>query len=161
MSREYRQRGGKRAPSGLTREEYLKRYREENRKELSDKARKARYTEKYVLANPDMYIISRAKCHAKRTGLPFNLEKGDIKIPEICPVLGIPIFRNIGGKGMTPNSPSIDKIIPELGYVKGNVQIISQRANVMKNDATLEELERFANWVLNELIPSYKTSTPS
>lgn len=161
MSREYRQRGGKRAPSGLTRKEYLKRYKEENREILNKKALKARYSEKWAIANPESYILSRTKGAAKRQGIPFDLEKQDIIIPEVCPVLGIPLFRNIGGKGMIPNSPSIDRIIPELGYTKGNIQIISQRANVMKNDATLEELERFANWVLNELIPSYKTSTPS
>ena len=102
-------------------------------------------------------MLSRAKGTAKRLGLDFNLELSDIVIPETCPALGIPLYRNIGGKGMIPNSPSLDKIRPELGYTKGNIQVLSQRANVMKNDATPEELEKFAKWVLNELIPSYKT----
>jgi hypothetical protein len=44
-------------------------------------------------------------------------------------------------------SPSLDRIKPELGYVPGNIQVISARANVMKNDATPEELLAFANWV--------------
>lgn len=157
--REYRQRGGKRSPSGLSREEYLKRYREENRERLTAQARKQRYCEKYVVANPEAHILSRAKQAAKKAGVAFNLDKSDIVIPTHCPILKIPIYRNIGGKGMSPNSISIDRIIPELGYVKGNIQIISQRANVMKNDASVEELELFANWVLNQLIPSLRTST--
>jgi hypothetical protein len=47
-------------------------------------------------------------------------------------------------------SPSLDKIDPEKGYVKGNVMWMSQLANAMKNNATKEELKQFANWVLKE-----------
>lgn len=47
---------------------------------------------------------------------------------------------------MNPNedSPSIDKVIPELGYVRGNVWVISNKANRIKNNATLEELKLFS-----------------
>lgn len=45
------------------------------------------------------------------------------------------------------NSPSVDKIIPQLGYVKGNVQIISNRANIMKNDATLEDVKALLKYM--------------
>jgi hypothetical protein len=48
------------------------------------------------------------------------------------------------------NTSSLDKIIPELGYVKGNVQWLSQKANTMKSNATRTELENFAQWILNE-----------
>lgn len=66
----------------------------------------------------------------------------DIMIPEICPVLGIPIICGTRGrKGGTPNSPSIDRIEPFKGYTRGNVRIISNRANTLKNDATIEELD--------------------
>ena len=47
------------------------------------------------------------------------------------------------------NSPSIDRIDSNKGYIKGNVRIISLRANMMKNDANLQELEEFCKNVLN------------
>ena len=88
-----------------------------------------------------MRIYTRAKSRAKQFGIPFNLEKSDIVVPDACPVLGLTILHHQGRKGYHPNSPSIDKIKPDLGYVKGNVRIISARANLLKNNATVEELE--------------------
>ena len=73
--------------------------------------------------------------------------KEDIIIPEFCPVLGFKLERNFG-KTAAPNSPSVDCIIPERGYVPGNIQVISYKANAMKNNATEEELVSFALWVL-------------
>lgn len=45
-----------------------------------------------------------------------------------------------------PNSPSLDKIVPELGYVKGNIVVVSLRANQIKSDATIEELQAVAKF---------------
>jgi hypothetical protein len=84
-------------------------------------------------------ILSRLKYRAANAGIPFNLTKEDIQIPTHCPILGLELNWN-QGKGYHPDSPSVDKIRPELGYVKGNVRVISARANLLKNDATVEEL---------------------
>lgn len=43
--------------------------------------------------------------------------------------------------------PTIDRIIPALGYVPGNIVVISHRANRMKSDGTAEEHERIAAWL--------------
>lgn len=97
---------------------------------------------KYLENNTESVILYRTKQRAAKCNLPFNLELSDIVIPKICPLLEIPII--IGTKEDYRQSPSIDKIIPELGYVKGNVRIISMMANTMKNSANKELLRIFA-----------------
>lgn len=62
-------------------------------------------------------------------------------IPETCPVLGIPL--TIGGK-RSPSSPSLDRIDPALGYVPGNIRVISDRANRLKGARSLHALLRLA-----------------
>ena len=44
------------------------------------------------------------------------------------------------------NSPTIDRIVPELGYVKGNVVVVSAKANRIKNDATITEILSVYNY---------------
>ena len=98
-------------------------------------------------------IYSAAKARATRRGLPFNLELSDIKIPSHCPILGIPLVSVVGcGMGSIKarnNSPSIDRIDNTKGYVKGNVIIISMRANNLKSDGTLEEIFAIADFFRN------------
>lgn len=54
----------------------------------------------------------------------------------------------IQGDGIaTDNSPSIDEIIPGKGYVRGNIMIISWKANRLKNNARLEDLEKIVNYI--------------
>lgn len=87
-------------------------------------------------------IYQRCKSRAKIAGIPFNLDLNDIVVPTHCPVLGILLKTSTGRQGYHPASPSLDKIRPHLGYVKGNVRVISARANLLKNDASVEELEK-------------------
>jgi hypothetical protein len=88
-----------------------------------------------------MWVSARSR--AKVKGIPFSIKLTDIPaIPIICPVLGIPLTHNLGHKGHVPGSPSLDRKIPTKGYIPGNIQIISQRANQIKNDATIEEIEK-------------------
>jgi hypothetical protein len=70
----------------------------------------------------------------------FNLELADIVVPTECPVLGIPIIPFCGK--FAPNSPSIDRIDSSKGYTKDNIIVVSFRANCIKNNATVEELEK-------------------
>lgn len=85
-------------------------------------------------------ILAQAKSRAKRLGLSFDIDIDDINIPEVCPVLKIPIKKNVVS-GWHDNSPSLDRIDNCKGYTKGNVRVISNRANRLKCDATLNELE--------------------
>lgn len=101
-------------------------------------------------------IWEGAKKRAKENGVTFLLTVHDIPdVPSECPVLGIAIKPNIKA-GPLDSSPSLDKLVPSLGYVPGNVRIISNRANRIRSDATAKELmliakdcllleERYAN----------------
>lgn len=83
-------------------------------------------------------ILHGARVRAKKDGCPCIVTEVDIVIPEFCPVFGVRLQRGV--KRRTDASPSLDKIVPERGYVPGNVWVISWRANRIKNNATLEEL---------------------
>ena len=83
-------------------------------------------------------IWSRAKYRAKQKGLEFSLTKEDILIPEVCPLLGIKIISQAKDR---LHSPSLDRIDSNRGYTPDNIWIISSRANTLKNDASLQELE--------------------
>lgn len=129
---------------------YVKKNEEKIRTQRSayNKANRPYFREmnrKYNLENPERYLLYDAKKRAKQGSLPFNLVLEDILIPEFCPVLGVKIERGCGSK--RAESPSLDRLIPELGYVKGNVAVISFRANWVKGNATAEELFKIANWV--------------
>lgn len=88
------------------------------------------------------YLLYNAKIRARSNDLPFDLTPEDVKIPDVCPVLGIPLICSNGL--MTDNSPNLDRIVPKLGYVKGNVHVISFLANRIKSNATPEQLMKVA-----------------
>jgi hypothetical protein len=91
-------------------------------------------------------ILRRIKSRAKSIGVPFDLEEHDIVIPEFCPALGIKLeFHDY----RQHNSPSIDRIIPNKGYVKDNIVIVSSLANRIKTDATVEQLSQVAEFYRN------------
>lgn len=85
-------------------------------------------------------IWCNAKRRAKLNDVYFDLKIEDIpEIPEYCPVLGIKICANDNFSPLD-SSPSLDRINTNIGYQKDNIRIISNRANRIKSDATLEEL---------------------
>lgn len=99
---------------------------------------------------PEGVMYLHAKRRAKEQGVPFSIRLEDIAIPTHCPVLGIRLVRAKKGKGFTDTSPSLDKIIPALGYVPGNIAVISGRANRLKNDGTADELMAIAEWMAKQ-----------
>lgn len=88
-----------------------------------------------------------ARDRAKKVGLPFDIDADYLEqiFPSDwkCPALGIPMAWG----GDIQNSPSVDRVKPHLGYVRGNIAIISQRANRIKADATSDELVRVAEYL--------------
>jgi len=95
------------------------------------------------LNDPDyaikQYILKLAKSSARHRNIKFDLTVDDICIPDKCPLLDT-LF--------DPNNRkytySVDRIDNSKGYIPGNVAIISNQANAMKRDATLNELLLFA-----------------
>jgi len=82
--------------------------------------------------------LNRKKSYCKKIGITFGINEENIKIPKICPVLNMEL--SIDNKEKKNNSPSLDRIIPELGYIPGNVMVISMKANRIKSNATLSEM---------------------
>lgn len=125
--------------------EYKKEWREKNRAKIRA------YGYEYSQKNPKKILLLSAKHRSIKKGVPCTIIEEDIHIPAVCPVLGIPIekrFNADGKKGAYPNSPSLDRIDNLKGYEKGNIQVISSKANSMKNSASPKELIQFAYWVI-------------
>lgn len=87
----------------------------------------------------------QAKRRATMRGRAFSLTLADMpEIPKVCPVLGILLECNEKA-GPAESSPSLDRIDPGLGYVPGNVRVISFRANRLRSDGTADELRAVAD----------------
>ena len=92
--------------------------------------------------------VSPAKSNAKRRSIPFNITKNDVVSPSVCPILRSPLGYDLGRGSL----PSIDRLVPSLGYIPGNVYVISLRANRLKSDGTASEHLAIANW-MNQKMP--------
>jgi len=116
------------------------------RQDYIRKRQNAVWIPKWTADNPEWFMFRDARMRARKCGLPFDIPHWkDLAIPGICPVLGIPIQRGNGAR--CDSSPTLDRIVPELGYVLSNVRVISWRANRLKNDATAAELRLIADYI--------------
>lgn len=120
-----------------------KQYYLQNKDKLIIKRKAYRQTE-----SPQQRAFVSIKSRAFNAGIAFDLDPEDIIIPEYCPILGIKLKTSVG-EGRGDNHYSVDRLDPSKGYVKGNIQVISMLANIMKNKATPEQLLLFADWVYN------------
>ena len=113
-----------------------KKYRQDNKEKIAETFKK------YRQDNKEKLIVRRAKTRANKNNVPFDIDEDYIKKiwpkHNICPIFKIKLEQSNLHTG--DQSPSLDRIIPKLGYVKGNVQIMSHKANRIKNNATFEEL---------------------
>jgi hypothetical protein len=128
--------------------EWAKEYRKTNA-EWSRAAQK-RARKKLKETKPEHLIWMETKKRAKKRDIPFDIEASDIVIPKFCPILKIEL--SFGNGRVHDSSPSLDRIVPEKGYVKGNCFIISSKANRMKQENTLETLELIINYIKERLL---------
>jgi hypothetical protein len=94
--------------------------------------------------NAALVLLSGAKQRSKRSGMECTLTIEDVAIPDVCPVFGIPLFREARDRWC--NAPSIDRIDNTKGYTPDNVVIVSRKANIIKGKATVTELEKIAQF---------------
>lgn len=104
------------------------------------------YGKLYRTLNPEKHMWSRSKYRAKKQGKEFSISVSDIVIPTLCPILKIPIFLQVGS-GHYDNAPSLDRIDNSKGYVKGNVAVISEKANRLKSYGSLEDFENIIKYI--------------
>jgi hypothetical protein len=91
------------------------------------------------------HILPIIRDRSTRTGVPFSITAEDIPVPENCPVFNKPL---VFAQGAQDFSPSVDRRRPALGYVPGNVVVISRRANAIKYNAeTSDEVQAVADWM--------------
>lgn len=140
-----------------TNKERNRRYQKEYRQRHPQKVKERR--QKYRIEKPEKDIWYKAKARAKSCGLDFNIEVSDINIPDLCPVLDIPVFKGVGK--VHDGSPSLDRVDPNKGYIKGNVVVISHKANRYKGDMDLATIHRLCDYMVDKTpIPCSGDGTP-
>jgi len=92
----------------------------------------------------------KRRCLEKK--MPFNIDKEYLLsiYPQdgMCPALEIPmVFGGGNTKENYYNSPSVDRIIPTKGYVKGNVRWVSRFANTILGNANADQILKVGKWL--------------
>lgn len=129
---------------GLCKKHYDRAWRSKNSQGISDRMK--RYNRERATSDPRVRLLDGARSRATRKGLPFGITIEDVHLPERCPLLDIPLV--LGSGRATNSSPSLDRIDPKLGYVPGNVRVISYQANSVKRDLSPDQLVKFCVNVL-------------
>ena len=129
-------------PNSEKQKEYLRSYYQRNKHKwpTPEERRAYRKTWPSIIQN----LVDRARHRSKRDNREFNITKADIVIPEKCPILNekfIPGHKHLG--------PSLDRVDNSKGYVKGNIRVISKKANHLKGAATIEQLKTIISYMEN------------
>ena len=122
--------------------QYYKKYGDSMKEKQKVRDKIYRTTKKLDFSYRQRKMFWMAKYRAKKKKIKFNITVDDVVFPKICPVLGFKI--DYKGKRNADNIPSLDRIDSNKGYIKGNVRVISNRANFLKNNATSDELMKVA-----------------
>lgn len=121
---------------------YQKEYHAEYRDRLKEEMRFHTALGKSLIANQ---LWRGAKRRAEEKGLEFTITEQDIHVPDVCPILGIPL--KVGDGVVHDESPTLDRISSDKGYVPGNIHVISHRANRVKSNATVDDLKKVFEWM--------------
>jgi hypothetical protein len=130
----------------LKREQGITPEQMERRKKLRSKHRKteAEYSQKYRQAHRAADLVRHAKKRAERRNLPFDLDQHLTDLDNrldvgVCEITGVPLIVSVGN-GRGPMNPSLDRIVPSLGYVISNVRIVAYALNTAMGNWGLDPL---------------------
>ena len=140
--------------------EASKQWRDDNHERFIETHRALRQTSEYKNRekqrvtqdrrnNPLKFVLQQARRRARDNNWEFNIDLDYLQAiwTGMCPILNIPL--TIGREAGTVSQSSrgsLDRIDSSKGYIKGNVHFISNRANLIKNNATFTEFELIYNW---------------
>lgn len=98
---------------------------------------------------PERWLLYAARQRAARRGVPCTITEKDIIIPNKCPIFGTPLKQGsgIGKRGSRKGSATLDCVDPSKGYVPGNIMVVSHRANMLKSNATVAEIEQLLSYM--------------
>ena len=119
--------------------------------QMDNKDKCAKYSLTWRKNNLEKYMLSSAKTRAKEFGLEFDITIEDVQIPDVCPILGIKFAYPWEENYKHAFAPSLDRIDNSKGYVKGNVRVISDKANNCKKDLTQTEIENLLKYIKGEI----------
>lgn len=122
---------------------YHEKYRKENRDKILQR-QKTYYKNNPLPLAKSLWI--GAKARAKKANLEFTITPEDIQIPEFCPALGIKLNRHLGSKAQD-DSFVLERFNNDLGYIPMNINVVSHKANRMKTNATIQEVEGLLTWM--------------
>lgn len=96
-----------------------------------------------------------AEVNAKVRKIPFNLTTKDLhEVYDIqngvCALSGLSFIRG-NGTGPSIFTIGLDRIVPALGYVKGNVRFILHGLNALKSNGTDEDVFKIIRAVSERL----------
>ncbi len=107
----------------------------------------AQYQQNSRRRNPQAHLLMDAKRRAKNASLPFSVVLSDINWVTHCPIFGVELDYIKGNGKVRTTSATLDRRVNDLGYVPGNVFVLSHRANRLKSDATVLELEAILRYM--------------
>lgn len=126
--------------------DYLKRRSEYNKRNSAYFNKKAK---EYNAKNPFHYAFKRLRLRAKQGNYPFDLDQDFLESiwTGRCAIFNTELCLPYSTTSTDHNKATIDKINPTLGYVRGNIQWVSNKANLIKSFGTREEHQLIVDYM--------------
>lgn len=108
-----------------------------------NKDARARYWKEYAAARPTSDKLFRSMQSRK---IFYDIDPCDIIVPDTCPICEVKMQPS-NQRGGSVTSPTLDKVIPNKGYVKGNIAVICKGCNSLKGKGSASEHRRIADYI--------------